>query len=124
MPTSSEFHSVRWVLLPISALVAFAVGGLVGERVAIMLHLWATPATVFLAACLMIPATHLTAPKCKLQVAVLTLVTVVTVAWLNLEPWVHPRTYEPTHAPFLAALGGSVVGLLMTALLKGKARVA
>jgi hypothetical protein len=122
--TSNEFSVLRWVLLPIGVLAAFAVGALAGERVGVVLQVWTTPPAVFLAACLMILAAYIIAPRYKLQVAAVTLLPVVTVAWHQLEPSVDPRTYEPTHLPFLAALAGGLVGLSIAALLKGKARVA
>jgi len=108
--------SIRWLLLPLAPIVAFAFGGLLGERLAIALGFWTYPLTGFCAASAVVSAAYIVAPERKLFAASISYAIGGALAYLALRDCYDPRTYEPTLMPLWVTLSGGAVTLAIGAI--------
>jgi hypothetical protein len=106
---------VRYSLLPLAAVLAFVLGGMFGERVAIALGFWTYPLTGFCAAFAVVSVVYLVAPDRKFYSSCISYVIGAVLAFLALKDCYDPRTYEPTLMPFWVTLAGGAFALAIAA---------
>jgi len=120
-------NSVRWVLVPVSAMGACA-GALTAADIVRRVSVPATSVESVVrldvrvglayatAAALFVVIGAMVAPKHRLIVSIFLYALGATVAWYGLHDWYfpehHPRAYQPSRIPVEMALSGGVIAVL------------
>ena len=120
-------HSLRWVLVPVSAMGACA-GALTAADIVRRVTVPATSVEAVvrldvrvglayaIAAALFVVVGAMVAPRHRLIVSIFLYALGATVAWNGLNDWyfpeLHPRAYQPSRVPVGMALSGGAIAVL------------
>ena len=117
-----ESMKLRWLVAVLAIIGGFFISGIVGSLVTDALGFWSLPGAGFSAAVAVVVVTYMAAPHSKFVAACIALLVGAIVAWLTVEPYFFPesyqdgRAYQPTHLPIAATYIGGILGLLAVAI--------